>query len=163
MNKNNISQKTAHSAVFVGMEDIGAIIEERVADGQSVELSPRGVSMLPLIREGKDSVILSPKPERLRKYDIPLYSRADGSYILHRVVGFSGDTYIMCGDNQYVMERGVPHSRVVAVVSKIIRGGRLIGVNDPIYRLYTIAWCVSRPLRHLALRVLRRIKRIFTK
>ena len=163
MKKKSISQKTAHGAVFVGMEDIGAIIEERVAVGQSVELSPRGVSMLPLIREGKDSVILSPKPERLKKYDLPLYRRADGSYILHRVVGFSGDTYIMCGDNQYAMERGVPHSSVVAVVSKIRRGERLIGMNDPIYRIYIFAWCISRPLRHLAMRVLRRIKRIFTK
>ena len=139
------------------------LMREQLAAGGTVTFSPRGVSMLPMLRQGRDTVTLSPIEGRLKKYDIPLYRRADGSYILHRVVGFSGGAYIMCGDNQYVMERGVPHSRVVAVVSKIRRGGRLIGMNDPIYRLYTIAWCVSRPLRHLALRVLRRIKRIFTK
>ena len=78
MNKDN-TQKTAPSAVFVNIEEIAAIIREQVARGQSVELPPRGVSMLPLIREGRDSVILSPVSGRLKKYDIPFYRRHDGN------------------------------------------------------------------------------------
>lgn len=163
MNSNNKPEKTAPGAVFVGMEDIAAIIVERIADGQSAELSPRGRSMLPLIREGKDSVILSPKPEKLKKYDIPLYTRADGKYVLHRVVSVRNGAYVMCGDNQFTLEQGITHERVIAVVSAIRRGGKLFSVNHPIYRAYAVIWCVSRPARYFAFRVFRKIKRIMKK
>lgn len=163
MKKKFVSPKTAPGAVFVGMEDIAAVISERVAAGQTVELPPRGISMLPLLREGRDSVLLSPKPERLRRYDIPLYRRDDGSYVLHRVVGLEGGGYNMCGDNQYAIERGITDEQIIAVVTKIRRGGRLFDVGHPIYRVWCALWCVSRPLRHLILRVLRRIRRIFKK
>ena len=66
------------------------------AAGQSVRFSPRGVSMLPMLRQGRDSVVLSPAPKQLRKYDLPLYRRDDGSYVLHRVVK-AGQTYACMG------------------------------------------------------------------
>lgn len=156
-----ISPKTAPSAVFASMEDFMPIIEERLAAGHSVELSPRGVSMLPLIREGKDSVILSPTGGKLKKYDLPLYLRRDGKYVLHRVVAIKDDGYTMAGDNQYVYERGISHDQIIAVVSAIRRGGRLFFAANPLYRLYVVFWHHTRSLRHFAVRVVRRIKKLF--
>ena len=55
------------------------LILERLAAGQNVKnLSFRGVSMLPMLRQGKDSVELAPLPGRLRKYDLPIYRNAAG-------------------------------------------------------------------------------------
>lgn len=153
--------EAARGSVFVGMEALVKVIVERVAEGQSVELPPRGISMLPLIREGRDSVILSPAPRHLKKYDIPLYRRENGSYVLHRVVGRRGGAYVMCGDNQYVKEYGITDGQIIAVVTSIRRAGREFGVKNPIYRLYVILWCLSRPVRYFIIRVLRKIKRIF--
>ena len=42
--------------------------------------------MLPLLREGVDSVMLS-LAEEIKKYDMVLYQRDDGQFVLHRVVG----------------------------------------------------------------------------
>ena len=160
---NDRTQKTAPSAVFVNIEEIATIIREQVARGQSVEMPPRGRSMRPLIREGRDSVILSPVVGRLKKYDIPFYRRPDGIYVLHRVVGFDGDGYILCGDNQFVLEHGITDENIIAVVTAIRRGGRLINLNGPLYRTYVVLWHVTRRPRSIAFRAASKIKRIFTK
>ena len=103
---------------FVAMDAMMPLIRERLSAGQSVKLSPRGISMLPMLREGVDSVTLSLPPKRLRKYVIPLYRRADGQYILHRVVAVK-DGYVCMGDNQFVKEYGVSHESVIAVVTAL--------------------------------------------
>ena len=61
-----------------------------------------GDSMLPLIRQGRDLVLISRKPEgRLKKYDVPLYKRDSGQYVLHRILKVRKDDYIICGDNRW--------------------------------------------------------------
>lgn len=46
-----------------------------------------GDSMLPILRQGKDLMVISRKPEdRLKKYDVPLYKRDNGQYVLHRIL-----------------------------------------------------------------------------
>lgn len=163
MMNNDRTQKTAPSAVFVNIEEIAAIIREQIALGSSAELPPRGVSMLPLIREGRDSVILSPVNGRLKKYDIPFYRRPDGTYVLHRVVGFEGDGYILCGDNQFVLEHGIGDEHIIAVVTGIRRGGKLIDMNGLPYRAYVLLWDLTRWPRSIIVRGARKIKRILTK
>ena len=155
--------KAAPGAVFVGMENIAQVIAERVNAGQSVELPPRGISMLPLLREGRDSVILSPKPEHLEKYDIPLYQRESGGYVLHRIVGERDGAYVLVGDNQYAKEYGIKDEQIIAVVSAIRRGGRLFDVKHPLYLTYVYLWCAIRPARHLLARVKGKIARILIK
>lgn len=128
------------------LEQIMPLIRERLAEGCSVRLSPRGISMLPMLRQGRDSVVLSPLPERLKKYDLPLYQREDGKYILHRIVQVSDD-YTCMGDNQFVKEPGVSHAQMIAVVTAFYRGNKLHNVTEPTYRVYCRVWCLSRPLR----------------
>ena len=124
------------------------LLQERLAAGQTVRYLPfRGVSMLPMLRQGIDSVELSPLPQRLKKYDLPLYQREDGKYILHRIVK-AGKTYTCIGDNQFVLEPGVKHSQMIAVVSSFTRGNREISVKSLSYRLYCRLWHYSRPVRH---------------
>lgn len=131
----------------VRMEDLVPLFLERLEDGQQVRFSPMGTSMLPMLREERDSVVLSPAPQRLRKYDLPLYQRDNGAYILHRVTAV-GETYTCIGDNQFVYEHGVRQDQIVAVVTGFRRKGRDHTVTEPGYRFYCRLWHYSRPLRH---------------
>lgn len=132
----------------IGLEDVMPLFQEQFARGQSVQFSPRGTSMLPMLREGKDSVVLSPLPDRLRKYDLPLYRRADGQYVLHRVVSV-GDTYACVGDNQFVPEREIEQGQLIAVVTAFTRAGRRWSTKHPIYRIYCRFWHYTRPVRRV--------------
>ena len=127
-------------------EELLPLIRERLAAGQTVRFSPRGVSMRPMLRQGIDSVELSSLPDRLKKYDLPLYQRDDGKFVLHRIVE-AGQTYTCIGDNQFQLEPGLRHDQMIAVVSAFYRGERKIDTRAWYYQLYCRFWHGSRPLR----------------
>ena len=122
------------------------LIREQLAAGRTVRFSPRGTSMLPMLRQGVDKVVLSPLPEKLKKYDLPLYQRDNGQYVLHRIVGV-GETYTCIGDNQFVLEHGLRKDQMIALVTAFTRGDREYPVTHPGYWLYCRLWHHSRRLR----------------
>ena len=130
------------------LEDLMPHIRQTLAQGKSIAIGPKGTSMLPLIRQGMDFVELSPLPEKLKKYDLPLYRRDDGQYVLHRIVR-ARDTYTCIGDNQYVLEKGVRQDQLIAVATAIYREEKRVPVTAFSYRLYCRLWHWSRPFRHL--------------
>ena len=137
---NALNEKTAR------LEEIIPLIEEQLGKGLNVRFAPYGVSMRPLLREGKDSVVLAPVTEKLKKYDIALYRRDNGQYILHRVVKV-GETYTCIGDNQFTFENGVRHNQAIAVVSGFYRGERYCDINNIGYKLYCRIWYLAFPMR----------------
>ena len=132
---------------FEKVETLMPLMRESLAAGRSVRFYPRGVSMLPMLRQGVDSVRLSPITAPLRKYDIPFYQRDDGKYVLHRIIG-AGPRYTCMGDNQFVPEPGLRQDQMIAVVTAFYRGDREIPVTAWGYRFYCRIWHYSRPLRH---------------
>ncbi len=138
------------------------LILEELSAGRSVRFSPSGNSMLPMLREGIDSVVLSPLPDKLKKYDLPLYKRTSGQYVLHRVIN-TGETYTCIGDNQFYKETGLYHNQMIALVTAFSRNGRDISTNNFGYRIYCRLWHYSRPVRHFIKRAIhwlwRRIKK----
>lgn len=127
----------------MSMAQLLPVLEEKLAAGESVGIYPKGTSMLPMLRQGIDWVVLSPLPKKLKKYDLPLYRRADGSFVLHRIVK-TGDTYTCVGDNQFHLELGVGYEQMIAVVTAFYRGERCYGVSHPAYWLYCRIWHYSR-------------------
>lgn len=125
------------------LEQLMPVIKEQLSSGQSVRFSPRGTSMLPMLRQGIDSVVLSPLPEKLKKYDLPLYQRDDGSYVLHRIVK-AGDTYTCIGDNQFRLEPGLRPDQMIALVTAFTRGEKQHSVSQPGYRVYCRFWHYTR-------------------
>lgn len=113
-------------------------IDEVLENGGEFTLFPRGTSMLPLIREGRDSVTLVKAPPE--KGDIAFYRRTDGSFILHRVISVDGGVYTMCGDNQLALERGITAEQIKARAAYITRGGRKITPKSFRYRVYLTLW-----------------------
>ncbi len=152
----------SNSIAIAPMEEIMALAGESLASGRSVTIFPRGVSMLPMLREGLDSVELSPVTGKLKKYDIPLYRRADGSFVLHRIVKV-GKTYTCSGDNQTAYENGVSHESVVAVVTAFTRGKKRYTVKNFGYRVYCRVLNFRRKSKRLYLKARRKICRLFKK
>lgn len=143
---------------FAPLDALMPMIREQLAAGKNVRFSPRGISMLPMLRQGIDSVELSAVPERLRRFDLPLYQRDNGKYILHRVIAV-GESYTCMGDNQFQPEPGVEHRQMIGLVTAFYRRDRRISVNAPGYRVYCRLWYVSRPLRHFVHRGIGFIRR----
>ena len=134
------------------------IMQEQLAAGKNVTFSPRGVSMLPMLRQGVDRVTLSPVSGRLKKYDLPLYRMDTGKFILHRIVAV-GDTYTCRGDNTYRDELGLRHDQMIGVVSAFTRGDRMISVENWGYKLYCRVWVTAYPLRNFVRRAVGWLKR----
>ena len=129
------------------MEKLIPVIRECLDAGKTVRFSPRGISMLPMLRQGIDCVVFSPVPGKLKKYDLPLYRRDNGQYVLHRIVEV-GDTYTCVGDNQFVLEKGLRQDQMIALVTAFTRGKRQYSVDALGYRIYCRFWHYSRPVRH---------------
>ena len=104
----------------VDIEKIVAVISDTVSRGEVFRLNPTGISMLPTIVSGDDSVLLA-RAEDLKKYDIVLYRRRTGKIVLHRIIGFSKGKCVMCGDNQNSLER-IEKSDIIAKTSGIFKG-----------------------------------------
>lgn len=120
----------------VPIEALIPVMEEAFRRGKSFRLPIRGTSMLPLLVEGRDAVILAKPSGALAAGDIPLYRRSDGTYVLHRVVAVEGSAYVLCGDNQTAPEHGVTDADVCAVVTAIERDGKPVELTDPAYCRY---------------------------
>ena len=129
------------------LDDLMPILRERLDAGFKVRFLPFcGVSMLPLLRQGVDSVEIAPLPEKLKKYDLPVYRGHTGKLIMHRVVAVKDDHYVCLGDNTYIYEHISPE-QMLGVVTTIKRGERLIPVTSRAYRLYCRIWCAIYPIR----------------
>ena len=146
------------SSKDIALEQLMPLIRTQLASGKSVRFSPRGISMLPMLRQGIDSVVLSPVPERLKKYDLPLYQRSTGEYVLHRVVK-AGESYTCIGDNQFAYESGLQHSQMIALVTAFYRRKKRWEVTQALYRCYCVLWHRTRSMRHFCLRCVRWAKR----
>lgn len=148
------------SEVVEKMEDLMPLILESLRQGQSVRFFPRGTSMMPMLRQQIDSVVISPIPGKLKKWDIPFYKRDNGQYTLHRIVEVS-DTYTCMGDNQFQQEPGIRQDQLIAVVTGFYRGEKYHAVNEPLYRGYCYLWNYSRPLRRFWRRGIGYLRRKF--
>ena len=108
-----------------------------------------GVSMKPMLRNRRDRVVLLPIGDKtLARWDLPIYRRPDGKYILHRVIDVKSDHYVIRGDNTYQKEY-VKDAQIVGVVREFYRGDRHVLANARTYRAYAALWHFIFPLRRL--------------
>jgi hypothetical protein len=142
-------------------EELLPLIFERLDAGFKVRyLQFRGVSMLPMLRQGKDSVELSPLPEKLKKYDLPVYRRKNGQLVMHRVVKVKDDYYLCLGDNTEVYETIYPN-QMIGLVTAFKRKDKRIEISALSYRLYCHLWRPTRPLRVIYKKTKHLIRRCF--
>ena len=126
------------------------LIREVLASGGEFRLYPRGTSMLPLIRQGIDSVALRTLDRPPRKFDILFYRRTDGSYILHRVKKVTKDGLVLWGDNHTMLEYGVRDDMIIGYAARIFRGETELDCQSLRYKLYLWLW-QFKAIRNLVL------------
>lgn len=133
--------------------------EEEISRTGKLIYSNVGDSMMPLIRQNRDLLIIEKVSGRLKKYDVTLYKRDSGQYVLHRIIKVRKDDYVMCGDNRWQKEYGITNRHIIGVLTGVIRDGKTISVNDKKYRLYVHLWCDFFHVRALILKVKNYLKR----
>ena len=95
------------------------IIRALLAKGEVFSFCPHGTSMLPTIHPGRDSVSIVSLNGRAELFDILLYKRPNGKFVLHRVIAVGEEDYTLCGDNRVEIEYGVKDDWVIGVLSEI--------------------------------------------
>jgi len=95
-------------------------------------------------------------PSKLQRYDIPLYQRKNGSYVLHRIVKVEKDgTYTCAGDGQTSLETGVKREQIIAIIQSFTRKGKTISCKNKGYQLYARVWTVLLPIRPILLQMIK--------
>ncbi len=139
----------------LSLYDMLPIITEKLEQGEKVHFTPFGRSMLPLLRDGLDSVTLIKKAE-YKKYDICLLKSESGAIALHRIID-NKNGIVALGDNTYKKETGL---KSLGAVINIKRGNRDINLNGILYKAYCRFWYFIFPLRKFSFKVKRRIKKL---
>ena len=141
----------------INLSDAISVIAEKLEQGGEVMFSPHGTSMLPTLKEGRDTVVLVAPTSRLKKYDLALFRRNNGQYVLHRVI-HSGSSYTFMGDNQLWREKNIQHEQIVGVCIAYVRNGKRVELNSFGCRIYARFWHGTRFFRRAYRALQRRIK-----
>lgn len=121
--------------------------EEELERSGKLVYTTVGVSMRPLIKQDRDLSIIEKPKGRLKKFDVALYKRANGQYVLHRVVKVLDDGYVILGDNCCSKEYNIKESQILGVLTSLVRNGKEIDLNSFGYKLYVRARYAHYPVR----------------
>ena len=154
MSKMPATDKRTHRAA---LDQLSVLFTEKLSEGGSVTFSPRGNSMLPMLRAYGDSVTLIAPPARLKKGTVALFvlNKEDGAhkYILHRLVKIKDTGLIFCGDHRLECDPEVRQEDVVGVVTAYRSRGRERSIDRFTYKLYSFYMVHTVGFRKFALGV----------
>ena len=138
--------------------------EEIIAREGKLVYTNVGISMLPLLRQGRDLFIVEKRgPERLKAGDVVLYRRPPDKYVLHRIVEVREKEYVILGDNCVNREYGITDGDILGVMTGFVRDGKQHAVTERGYRLYTWLCLHGAGLRIFLKRAVWRVKGIVKK
>lgn len=135
-----MDRKTLTNEVL--LEDAGALL----AEGREVCITPKGTSMLPFIKGGRDSVTLKKLPG-VEVGDIVLARLAGTRYVLHRVIKTGDGKIELMGDGNI---SGTEHCRPQDIL------GTVVNINGRKPARGTL-WRLLKPIRRYLLAIYRRI------
>lgn len=142
--------------VPIPMEQLAQLLAVQLKNG-AAPLRVTGSSMHPVLRDRRDTVYLQASQRPLKRGDVILYCRDNGTYVLHRIVRVEAEgKYICSGDNQYTPE-SVEAGQVLAVMESFCRNGRVYAPGHPGYRAFVCAWVGLFPVRRPLLAMRRRL------
>lgn len=93
-----------------------------------------GDSMLPMLKEGEDSIVVILPKEEIKKYDVVLI-RKHNNLILHRITKVYKDGLLFVGDNCLYREK-IKKEQIIGVLKEFYKGETLISVDNKKYRRY---------------------------
>ena len=132
---------------------------EEVMELQGSYIGPTvGVSMLPMLKNRRDTIVVKPKTERLKPLDVALYRRGD-AYVLHRVLRPVEGGYIIRGDNCY-SDENVPEEAVFGVLTEFFRKDKHYFCTDKKYLRYAQRRVKTYKFRRFFVRIKWKVKNL---
>lgn len=125
----------------------------------SVNIQLYGNSMRPLIRYKRDLVTIRSVNRKLCSGDIVLFRRADGKYVVHRIIKCRGCWVQTLGDNCRTPDAPVTAENVIGLVTYVQRGKHRLHVDTSFGRIMGRVWSISLPVRNFVRRFLGPVKR----
>ncbi len=142
---------------YAGLEDI------LNREGSVLEV-PVGFSMWPMLKNRRDQIVIEKNSGKLKKYDVVLYKRDNGKYVLHRILKIEKDGYVIRGDNSYKREFDIKDGHIIGRLKGFYKGNRYIDCDESFgYKVYVIVWRFIYPLRFLIRIPYRAFKKLFGK
>ena len=127
--------------------------EEQLSRNGFLLKQTKGVSMEPMLRQYEEESLIRALDREPRKYDVVLFKRSGGEYVLHRVIGREGDTFLIRGDNCMGTER-VKREQILGILEGFYRGETYVNcATDREYLRYSRRIVASFPLRMARSRV----------
>ena len=127
-----------------------------IEDGTAVTFTPKGSSMLPFIRGGKDSVELK-SPEGAGVGDIVLARVGQSAYVIHRIIRIEGKKVTLMGDGNIAGKEHCRREDILALATKIIRDGKETDCRSYKHQTASAIWKLMLPARRYILAAYRRV------
>ena len=132
------------------MVDASVLIPEyrkMMEEGLEVPLLVSGSSMSPFIIHQRDRILLRRIDSPLRRGDMAMFQREDGTYVMHRICRIRGGEYYFVGDAQTEVEGPVRRDRIFAVVTAVQRKGVWQKPGMFWWEFFRTVWLWLRPVR----------------
>lgn len=126
-------------------------VEELLKTRDEVMTRTRGISMRPLLRQGRDIVVIKKPQFPLKVGDAPIYKvKNKKELVLHRILKVNDDgSYIIRGDNLFFKEL-VFENQIIGVMRAFYREGKYCKCEKSLkYKVYVFLNRISYPLRYL--------------
>jgi signal peptidase len=139
-----------------------AWVESEIRSGRSVRFRVKGNSMRPLLRNGKEEVVVEPCGKQVLKPGHVILFRQSGRYVLHRIIQKRGSHYLMQGDGVCRFYEECEETDIIGVVRRVYRpSGKMIETDSVGWRLGSRLWLRLGRFRGVVLCVLNRVDGVF--
>lgn len=127
----------------------GSRMVQEIEEKGRIVTVPVGISMWPMLKNRRDHIVIVAVDRPLRRYDVPMYRRPGGSFVLHRIIKIRKDGgYVICGDNLWRKEYHVRDEDIVGVLAGFFKGSRYIDCEtNRLYHIYVYIWRFLYPFR----------------
>ncbi|MBQ2725200.1 MAG: S24/S26 family peptidase [Clostridia bacterium] len=140
----------------------GDELAELIAAGAKIPIVVTGSSMLPFLRNKRDTVWLM-KEENYKRGQILFFRRDNGMFVLHRIRRVYPDgRMLLNGDAQTACEIIRP-DQALAVVYAVSRNGKTKPADCLLWKLRDLLWYPTRPLRPVIFSIYRKLRSLFRK
>lgn len=134
------------SDIIIDTAELKALLD---GAGEAV-ITVTGSSMSPLLRDGKDRVLLKKyMPGTVKKNQIVFYETASGHPVLHRVIKIDSEGKITANGDALLRTEIIEEKQIFAVVACIYKADRDRPISDKTLEFYGSLWNCTRPLRPL--------------
>lgn len=122
-------------------------VEETLSSKGEIMVCVSGRSMMPMLRDRRDMVLIKKAEMPLKRHDVAVYRMPNGKLLIHRILKVREDCYVIRGDNRPNTEYIKPEW-IFGVLKEFYRGGKKYDCEtNLLYKAYIIWVRASFPVR----------------